>query len=256
MDTRGDATYAGFCGSCDVVTQGLPFHSGLATNVGGSKPPKQMTGDGWHIAAAIGLPQRVINSVLVDPRNLRTVYVTLGGYGRRWIPPGSLGDDVSKVGSGHVFVSRDAGEHFTDLSGNLPDLAANWVVLHDGDLIVANDVGVFAAANIVKAGSHPSYTRVGTGLANAPVVHLQITPRSPDELLAASYGRGVQLIELKRGSIPGGDTSGAVRAHAATQAVAVALAATGSPAGLGVLALFLLVLGLGLRVYPRLAARC
>nr|MDP9167792.1 hypothetical protein [Actinomycetota bacterium] len=206
VDTLGDATYAGFCGSCDIVTQGLPFHSGLATNVGGSAPGKQLTTAGWHVASAIGLPQRIINSVMIDPTNPRNVYVTLGGYGRRWIPPGSLGDKTPNIGSGHVFVSHDAGGHFTDISGDLPDLAANWTVLHDGDLLVADDLGVYALRDIrtaEKAGrGRQHYVPVAHGLPHVPVVSLQITPRSPDELLAATYGRGVQVVELGHGSAP------------------------------------------------------
>jgi hypothetical protein len=247
VDVRGAASYAGFCGSCDIVTQGLPFHSGIATNVGGSKPPKQMTGDGWHVAAAIGLPQRFINSVTIDPKNSKTVYVTLGGYGRRWIPPGSLGDDISKIGSGHVFVSKDAGEHFKDISGDLPDLAANWIVLHDGDLIVANDLGVYALSNVAKAPAKPHYGVVGVGLPKAPVVHLQITPRSRNELLAASYGRGVQVITLKAGSVPNGATSGAgpqAAPPAVHRGVKGTLAATGASTWLGALSVLLLGAGL------------
>ena len=30
------AAYVGYCGYCDTITQGTPFNSGLATNVGGS----------------------------------------------------------------------------------------------------------------------------------------------------------------------------------------------------------------------------
>ncbi|MCU1592970.1 MAG: hypothetical protein JWO12_362 [Frankiales bacterium] len=249
VDTLGDATYVGFCGSCDIVTQGLPFHSGIATNVGGDKAPKRMTSNGWHTAKAIGLPNRIVNGVTIDPKNPRTVYVTLGGYGRRWIPPGSLGDDVSKVGSGHVFVSTDAGEHFRDISGNLPDLAANWAVLHDGDLIVANDLGVYALANVAKASSRgATYSVVGTGLPKAPVVHLQITPRSRNELLAASYGRGAQIITLRPGSIPGGATSGfPPKAIGGKKGSGGSLAATGLPTELSLLALLLLVSGLLVR---------
>ncbi|MCW2600468.1 MAG: hypothetical protein JWM02_2297, partial [Frankiales bacterium] len=249
VDTRGANTYVGFCGSCDIVTEGLPFHSGLATNVGGNKPAKQMTSDGWHIAAAIGLPQRIINSVTLDPQDPKTVYVTLGGYGRRWIPPGSLGDDVSKVGAGHVFVSNDAGQHFRDISGNLPDLAANWAVLHDGDLLVANDLGVYSVSNVATVTNKTAdYSVVGTGLPKVPVVHLQITPRSRDELLAATYGRGAQVISLRAGSIPGGSTSGVETASGGgSTSSAGSLAATGSSTWLAALALLLLVSGLLVR---------
>ncbi|MDP9101214.1 MAG: hypothetical protein M3N21_03585, partial [Actinomycetota bacterium] len=87
VDTRDAAIYVGYCGYCDIVTGGTPFRSGIATNVGGTLDPKKMTSNGWHIAKAKGLPQRYINSVRIDPANDRTVYVTLGGYGRKWIPP-------------------------------------------------------------------------------------------------------------------------------------------------------------------------
>lgn len=247
VDVRGAAIYAGYCGSCDIVTQGLPFHSGIATNVGGSKPPTRMTSNGWHFARAIGLPQRIINSVTIDPTNPRTVYVTLGGYGRRWIPPGSLGDDTSKIGSGHVYVSRDAGEHFTDISGDLPDLAANWIVLHDGDLLVANDLGVYALADVKHLAGTPHYSVVGVGLPKVPVVHLQITPRSRDELLAATYGRGVQIITLGHGSDVHAATSGPPSSTTRPAGVSSTLAATGAPAQLAALSLLFLAAGLIVR---------
>ena len=204
LDVAGPVIYAGFCGSCDIVTQGLPFQSGLATNEGGTAPPKEGTTQGWHKVAAKGLPNRIINSVTIDPTDPKTIYVTLGGYGRRWIPPGSLGDSVANVGTGHLFVSHDAGATFSDISGNLPDAAADYAVVHQGDLIVATDVGVFGEKG--KAGG--TFSQVGTGLPNVPVVHLVITPRSPNELLAATYGRGAAIIELGAGSAPAGGTSG------------------------------------------------
>ncbi len=191
VDTRGNASYAAFCGYCDIVTGGVPFSSGIATNVGGSKPGKAGSTDGWHVAKAKGLPKRYINSVRIDPANARTVYVTLGGYGRRWIPPGSLGDDVSKVGTGHVFKSTDAGETFTDVSFNLPDVGANDAFPFQGGLVVANDLGVAYLKNGTR-----TWTVLGVGLPAAPVFRLNLSPRNPKELVAASYGRGAQRLVL------------------------------------------------------------
>jgi len=201
LGVRGEAIYAGYCGFCDVVTGGLPFHSGIATNVGGDKPPAIGSGDGWHFASAhcsgCGtanglLPQRYISSVQIDPGNTKTIYVTLGGYARRWIPPGALGDDVSNVGYGHVFVSHDAGENFTDISGNLPDIAANWTLIHNGALLVATDLGVYVAPT--TAGK--AWSVLGTGLPNAPVFTLRTQPGNPDRVIAATYGRGVQQYDF------------------------------------------------------------
>ena len=194
VDTRGDATYVAYCGYCDIVTGGTPFHSGIATNVGGSKDPKAGTGNGWHIAAARGLPERYVNSVRIDPSNPRTVYVTLGGYGRRWIPPGSLGDDVSKIGKGHVYKSTDAGASFRDISGNLPDIGADDAFPFNGKLVVATDLGTYIGG--LGGGT---YQVLGKGLPSAPVFRLNRSPRNPRELIAASYGRGVYRITLPAG---------------------------------------------------------
>ncbi|HUR15301.1 MAG TPA: hypothetical protein VM097_12500 [Mycobacteriales bacterium] len=194
VDTRGDATYAGYCGFCDIVTGGTPFSSGIATNVGGSKAPKAGTANGWHIAAAKGLPKRYINSVRIDPANPRTVYVTLGGYGRKWIPPGSLGDSVSKIGRGHVFKSTDAGATFKDISGNLPDIGADDAIVFNGGLVVATDLGVYIGDVNGKR-----YQVLGKGLPAAPVFRINRSPRNPRELVAASYGRGAYRIVVPAG---------------------------------------------------------
>jgi hypothetical protein len=194
VDTYNDATYVGYCGYCDIVTGGTPFNSGIATNVGGSRDPKAGTSNGWHIAAAKGLPKRYINSVRLDPANPRTVYVTLGGYGRRWIPPGSLGDDVSKIGRGHVYKSTDAGQTFHDISGNLPDIGADDAIVFNGSLVVATDLGVYIGDT---KGTH--YQLLGAGLPNAPVFRINRSPRNPRELVAASYGRGAYRIVVPAG---------------------------------------------------------
>jgi hypothetical protein len=194
VDTRGDATYVGFCGYCDIVTGGTPFNSGIATNVGGNKAPRKGTSNGWHIAPAKGLPKRYINSVRIDPANPRTVYVTLAGYGRRWIPPGSLGDDISKVGRGHVFKSTDAGRTFKDISGNLPDIGADDALVFNGALVVATDLGVYIGDT---KGKH--YQVLGKGLPAAPVFRINRSPRNPRELVAASYGRGAYRIVVPAG---------------------------------------------------------
>ncbi len=185
-DAAVSATYVGFCGFCDTITQGTPFANGIATNVGGDKPGKANAADGWHIAKAKGLPRRLITSVRMDPTDVRTVYVTLGGYNRRWVAPGAVSEDTSGVGRGHVFKSTDAGETFTDVSGDLPDVPANWVDQRDGQLVVATDIGVFVSCD----SSGGAYSRLGRGLPPAPAMSLQFRPGHPDELFVATFGRG------------------------------------------------------------------
>jgi len=199
ITVMGPAIYAGYCGVCDVLNQTYPFRSGLATNVGGSLPPKTGTSDGWHLATAAGLPNRYITSVAIDPANPRIVYVTLGGYSRKWIPPGVLNDNNSNVGEGHLFKSTDAGETFTDISGNLPDVPVNWVTLRGPQLIVATDIGVFASDS--RGAPNYNYGPL-VGLPNVPVTSMQLSPGDVNLLFVAAYGRGVWTFRFAE-SIPG-----------------------------------------------------
>jgi hypothetical protein len=194
LDVYGDASYVAYCAPCTHVNQIIPFRRGLATNVGGSKPQKRMTGDGWHIATAAGLPNRYIMAVAIDPSNPRTVYVALGGYSVRWIPPGTLHDTNQNIGTGHVFRSTDAGESFVDISGNLPDAPATSLVLRGKQLIVGTDVGVFASD--VRGGT--SYVPL-VGLPVVPIAALNLKPGGCNTLVAATYGRGIYTFQFAKG---------------------------------------------------------
>jgi hypothetical protein len=185
---HGNNVYVGFCGDCDPVKRNRLFHSGFATNVGGPKPAQRGTADGWHVTAAKGLPGRTVTSVTPDPANPKTVYVTLGASAvRYWAPIGSLGEDTAAVGVGHVYKSTDAGETFTDISGDLPNVQATWSVIHNGQLVVGSAIGVFSAGG--TTGGH--YALLGSGLPAVSVYTLQLKPGDPDLLVAGTYGLGV-----------------------------------------------------------------
>ncbi len=74
-----------------------------------------LSADGWHRASANGLPKRFVTSIVSDPENPKTVYVTLAGYSRRWMQVGAMGE-LPDVAKGNVFKSTDAGESFTPTS--------------------------------------------------------------------------------------------------------------------------------------------
>jgi len=186
VDLDGVHAYVGFCGVCDVLNTANPFRNGLTTNVGGDQPPALASSDGWHLAAAEGLPNRYISAIEIDPADPRTLYVTLQGYSRRWTPPGAI-DDPMDVGEGHVFKSTDAGQTFTDISGNLPDIPAVSVVTRGDQLVVGTDLGVFVSSDLDGS----EWAPLGTGLPNVAVSNVQIAPQDPDLLVAGTYGRGV-----------------------------------------------------------------
>jgi hypothetical protein len=185
-DIVGDSSYVGYCGPCSARSTAM-FRSGLATNVGGSVPGKWLTADGWHFAAAKGLPQRYITSLKIDPADPtgKTVYATLGGYSSHWIPPGAVGEETFGVGTGHVFVSKDAGETFTDISGDLPDAPADAILPVGGKLVAGTDVGAFVSTDAGKTWS------ILGDLPAMPVVHFVVDPANANRVVAATYGRGV-----------------------------------------------------------------
>jgi len=150
---------------------GPNFASGIATNYGGT----------WHQLNMAGLPNRYIAGVTVDPTNPAHAYAVFNGYSRRFIPGG---------GTGHVFETTNGGQSWTDISGNLPDIASDALLLSHGKLALATDAGVFTAAE--GQGSNTAWSRLGTGLPNASVNDL--TDGHDGYIYAATHGRGVWRI--------------------------------------------------------------
>ena len=147
---------------------GPAFASGIATNYGGA----------WHQVSTAGLPNRYIAGVTVDPSNPAHAYAVFNGYSRRWIPGG---------GVGHVFETYNGGASWTDISGNLPDVPADALVIEHGRLALATDIGMFTAAE--GRGSGTQWSRLGSGLPNASDNDVTIGPGG--ELYVATHGRGV-----------------------------------------------------------------
>lgn len=198
IDVQRGAVYVAFCGPCTQNVEGLAFARGLATNVVGSQMPASMSATGWHIASATGLPNRYIMGLAIDPLNIRRVFVALGGYSVRWLPPGSLNDLNTNAGQGHVFVSDDGGETFRDISGNLPDVPATSLAIRGKQLIVGTDAGVFASDS--RGGT--TYAVLGSGLPIVPISTLQLAPGDCNTVVAATYGRGIYRFSFAR-ALPG-----------------------------------------------------
>jgi hypothetical protein len=211
VQTRGNANYVGFCSNCDFYPSGFKlFRSGIATNVGTQTTPKRMSSRGWHIAKAIGLPERYVTSIAIDPRNSRRIYVTLGGYANReWAPAGSYLDKNTKLGRGHVFVSNDAGGHFTNISGNLPNTEVTFVGLHGKQLVVGTDIGAFISSD--RDGTRWSVLGGGS-LPAVPVTAIRTFPGAKGLLIASTFGRGAYCYRFPNS----GDARCGDLAHAAS----------------------------------------
>ena len=147
---------------------GPAFSSGIATNYGGT----------WHQVNMTGLPNRYVSGITVDRNNPAHAYAVFSAFSRRWIPGG---------GVGHVFETRNGGRSWTDVSGNLPDIPGDALVIGEHHIALGTDQGVFTAAIGQDTGTR--WSRLGSGLPNAVVNNLT---RGPDGFIyAATHGRGV-----------------------------------------------------------------
>ncbi len=240
VELQGDAAYVGWCQICDIInkTPSQVFASGIATNVGGDAEPAAGSTAGWHMAAAKGLPDRYISSIAVDPKNPKRVVVVLAGYAnRQWWPAGSFNDKNPNRGEGHVFVSTDAGETFTDISGAVPDVPARSVEIRGSQILVGTDIGVFLSSDL--KGSTWAALK---GLPKAPVVSVKNWPGKPNQVVLATFGRGVYSYTFSNAAPPPAVTPPVVTPKPRTP-----LPATGLPVALGTLGLALLGGGLLLR---------
>ena len=149
------------------------FKTGIATNYGGT----------WHQVSTTGLPNRYIAGVWVDQGNPAHAYAAFGGFSRRWIPGGGIG---------HVFETTDGGATWTNITGNLPDIPGDAIVLSGGKLAFGTDQGVFTA--LAGQGAGTTWSRLGTGMPNAVVDDLTVGPNG--FIYAATHGRGVWRIQF------------------------------------------------------------
>lgn len=116
-----------------------------------------------------------ISYITVHPQNPRKIWITSSNYSS----------------SGKVFEYD--GTSMKNISGNLPNIAANSIVYQKNSpdrLYIGTDVGVFYSDN----GSN-TWIKFGSGLPNLVVTELEIQ-YAVNKLRAATYGGGVWEIEL------------------------------------------------------------
>jgi hypothetical protein len=166
--SHNDVIWSAWCGPCNNIG----FARGISTNLGGA----------WHQLALPSVPNRYIEALAIDTADAsgKTVYVGFSGFSRKWTEgPGA--------GYGHLWKTTDGGDTWVDVSGSLPDIPVNDVILNNGKIIVATDLGV-----VVSSDAGVSWSRLGGNLPYTTVMDLTL---GPDGLLyAATHGRGIWSI--------------------------------------------------------------
>ena len=166
---QNGVVYSAWCGPCS--NDG--FARGVVANTGGAY---------HHLTLSASLPNRYISAVAIDPADPsgNTAYLGFNGFSRRWTEgPGA--------GIGHVFKTADGGASWTDVSGNLPDVPVNDIVISSGSLVVGTDLGT-----VVSSNGGVTWSRLGSNLPYTTVMDLHIGPDG--KVYAATHGRGIWSI--------------------------------------------------------------
>ncbi len=123
---------------------------------------------------------RAIAGIAIDPNDPNTAFV---------------------IDFADVFRTGDGGASWTKVSGNLssydPDILRSVIYSPDingGSVVVGTNEGVFAASGP----DYSDWTKLGSGLPNAPVYRLQWSPKI-SVLLAGTHGRGAWILDFKQG---------------------------------------------------------
>jgi hypothetical protein len=174
--SSGGKVYAAWCGPCN--NQG--FTRGIAVG--------NADGTGWHqltLPVDGTVPNRYLSGLAIDPANSDHVLLAVNGFSRKWTEgPGA--------GVGHLFETRDGGVTWKDISGNLPDVPADSVVLLKGGTIaLGTDLGV-----LVRTPGSGGWKVAGENLPTTAVLQLRTGPDG--RLYAATHGRGIWAIDVRR----------------------------------------------------------
>ncbi|MCX7862026.1 MAG: T9SS type A sorting domain-containing protein, partial [Bacteroidales bacterium] len=126
-----------------------------------------------------GLPNRWITRVVCDPNQSNRIYATVSGF--RWDEPYP-----------HVFRSDNLGITWTPVSGNLPNIPVNTMVVDplNGNLFVGTDAGVFFSSN-----GGQTWSGVSGNIGNVPVVSMKIHAPTR-KLVVGTYGLSAWGIDL------------------------------------------------------------
>ena len=157
--------------SSDISAIGIGAANVNTAYVGLSGGGISVTFDGgattWR--RGVGLPNRWVTRIVVNPRNSNEAYATVSGFG-----------------TGHVWHTLNGGGSWTNASGNMPDVATSAIAVSwlAKTMYIGTDVGMMRSAD-----GGTNWEKISAGLPNAPILDLMLDPDN-NTLTVATYGRG------------------------------------------------------------------
>src|SRR5262249_10271476 len=128
------------------------------------------------------LPNRFVTDIALDPTDTKRAYVAYSGF-----------NVSTQATPGHVFVTTDMGQTWSNISGDLPDVPVTSIAidpLQAGTLYIGTDIGVFQTTD-----GGGTWIRLGNGMPRVAsfMVRYQAATRS---LVVATHGRGMFRLKL------------------------------------------------------------
>ena len=144
----------------------------------------------WNVIDGAPLPGRAVASIEAasnDPTG-NTAYACFSGF-----------DDATPGAPGHVFKTENGlspSPTWVDISGNLPDVPCNRIILdpstRPASLYVGSDIGVFRTRD---GGQH--WKLLSKGLPHVAIFGLERNPKT-GQIVASTHGRGMfQLVKTE-----------------------------------------------------------
>lgn len=149
------------------------------------------TGTSWSLVSKLPLPNRWVTSIAIDPANASNVWVGYSGYNTN-----------TPTTPGHIFKSTNMGTTWSDVSGNLPDIPVNAIILDPlstNHILVGTDLGIFESFN-----GGTTWVQENNGMANVVVADLDL--RGDSYVFAATHGRGMFKLSNALGVVVPSDT--------------------------------------------------
>lgn len=138
-------------------------------------------GNNWTDVTPFQSSSYYVTEVSPSPNNAATAYVTRSGY---------RANDNTPL----IFKTTNNGGLWTNISGNLPALAVNDILVMPGDeniIFIANDAGVYYS---VDAGVN--WARLGIDMPFVAVLDIHFN-YNESQLIAGTFGRSIYTIDIQ-----------------------------------------------------------
>lgn len=139
------------------------------------------TGTSWTNVTKAPLPNRWVTSFAIDTADTDYVLVGYSGYNTN-----------TPATPGHIFLTTNRGTTWADVSGDLPDVPVNAIIINPSNnkhWLVGSDLGIFETMN-----GGTNWVQQNQGLANVQIADLDL--RRDNYLFAATHGRGMFKLSI------------------------------------------------------------